>query len=161
MASLVSCPLQRQTKCYLWSGGTFLYFFSCWREQFWCGNCVADYRRSLNQVVQSAWGPWGRKSATSCQTAERNNQSSERLRDEEEEEGVVVEVVLGVEEEEAETTWWGGGGGKETVPLQHQVILRQEHLWKPGESSWTRCNPAMRVSGAWAKATSELITTDV
>lgn len=44
-------------------------------------HCAADYRGSLNQVVQSARGPWGRECATSCQTAQRNNQSSERLQD--------------------------------------------------------------------------------
>lgn len=24
-------------------------------------HCAADYRKSLNQVAQSAWGPWGRE----------------------------------------------------------------------------------------------------
>jgi len=44
-------------------------------------HCVADYGGSLNQVVQSVGGPWGRECATSCQTAQRNNQSSECLQD--------------------------------------------------------------------------------
>lgn len=49
-------------------------------------HCAADYRGSLNQVVQSVGGPWGRECATSCQTAQRNNQSSEWLQDRKERE---------------------------------------------------------------------------
>ncbi|KAA8592905.1 hypothetical protein FQN60_018360 [Etheostoma spectabile] len=63
-------------------------------------HCAADYRRSLNQVVQSAQGPWGRECATSCQTAQRNNQSSERLQDRGEREG----REIGAMEEEKERT---------------------------------------------------------
>lgn len=44
-------------------------------------HCAAEYKGSLNQVVQSARGPRGHECATSCQTAQRNNQSSEQLQD--------------------------------------------------------------------------------
>lgn len=64
-------------------------------------HCAADYRGSLNQVVQSARGPWGRECATSCQTAQRNNQSSERLQDRGEREGRKIGEM---EEEEKERT---------------------------------------------------------
>ena len=57
------------------------YFFNMLTAVVLVWHCAPDYRRSLNQVVQSARGPWGRECATSCQTAQRNNQSSERLQD--------------------------------------------------------------------------------
>lgn len=63
-------------------------------------HCAADYRGSLNQVVQSARGPWGRECATSCQTAQRNNQSSERLRDRGEGEREREGRMIGETEEE-------------------------------------------------------------
>ena len=71
-------------------GWNLSYFFYMLMGVVSVWHCAADYRRSLNQVVQSAWGPWGRECATSCQTAQRNNQSSEQLQDRGEREGRTI-----------------------------------------------------------------------
>lgn len=79
-------------------------------------HCAADYRGSLNQVVQSARGPWGRECATSCQTAQRNNQSSERLRDRGEREG--RKIGARKKRKRRRKAHDEGRGEEETVPLQ-------------------------------------------
>lgn len=79
-------------------------------------HCAADYRGSLNQVVQSARGPWGRECATSCQTAQRNNQSSERLQDRGEREGRKIGARQRRKRKRREHD--EGRGEEETVPLQ-------------------------------------------
>lgn len=68
-------------QCYLSEGGTFLIFFNVLTGVVLVWHYAADYRGRLNQVVQSVGGPRGRECATSCQTTQRNNQSSEWLQD--------------------------------------------------------------------------------